>query len=282
MSSSLQLLSKSYKIKSSLKSFFNGNKLILSNNELFIVTIFNSNIYQIDMNGKIMNIIENNSDEFITFILANNDNDLLIACKSGLIKHYKLNINNCVNTFKGHEMLITNMSIDPTNTLLATSSIDRTIRIWHIEGGYCTHSLRNGHQAAVRNCWFANKLNNNNNSLILISSDDEGGLCLWVIYTADSKKNLDYNERDDNNDDEQHKKKKKKVGPSVTLHQLKSHMNLVTSVAFSYEYNIMVSVGRDSVLNIWNLTNYELIRTIPVYEVYFLYYFIPYKIILGT
>ncbi len=44
------------------------------------------------------------------------------------------------------------------------------------------------------------------------------------------------------------------------------YFSAVTSVAFSADGNTMVTGGRDRVINIWNLTTYSLIRTIPVYE----------------
>ena len=48
----------------------------------------------------------------------------------------------------GHTAPVICMIVDDENTLLATASADRTVRVWDIEGGYCTHSLK-GHSGMV-------------------------------------------------------------------------------------------------------------------------------------
>lgn len=44
-------------------------------------------------------------------------------------------------------------------------------------------------------------------------------------------------------------------------------MSVPTSLCFSPSGKELVSAGRDQVLNFWNLEKYELIRTIPAFEV---------------
>jgi WD40 repeat protein len=40
------------------------------------------------------------------------------------------------------------MAVDPTGSLLCTSSADRTARVWDVAKGFCTHAFR-GHAAMV-------------------------------------------------------------------------------------------------------------------------------------
>ena len=44
-------------------------------------------------------------------------------------------------------------------------------------------------------------------------------------------------------------------------------MGAVTSLAFSPSGWLLVSAGRDSVLNVWNLRNNSHVQTVPVFEV---------------
>ena len=198
---------------------------------------------------------ENTKDEILTFALSENGLDVLAACRSGLIRHFVLGSNKLVHKWKGHELPITDMKIDPTGTLLATASIDRSVRVWHIEGGYCTHALRDIHGAAVRKVWFAPQFTKE--SIKVLSADDDGGLVLWILYAADSKRTEQILEK---------AKKKKKAVQAIDSYQLKSHMNLVTDAAFHPNEEILVTVSRDNVLNVWDLKTFALIKTIPIYE----------------
>jgi U3 small nucleolar RNA-associated protein 13 len=48
---------------------------------------------------------------------------------------------------------------------------------------------------------------------------------------------------------------------------LQNHLSAVTGLAFVDNGNAVVSVGRDKVVNLWNLHTHALTRTIPVFEV---------------
>ena len=50
----------------------------------------------------------------------------------------------CTRSFKAHETPVLALEYDNTGTLLATGSSDRTVKVWDVVGGYCTHNLR-GH-----------------------------------------------------------------------------------------------------------------------------------------
>lgn len=53
-----------------------------------------------------------------------------------------------IRSFKAHGMPVLHMTVDPSGTLLCTSSADRTARVWDVAKGFCTHAFR-GHAAMV-------------------------------------------------------------------------------------------------------------------------------------
>lgn len=46
-----------------------------------------------------------------------------------------------IKSWKGHPLPVLTMEVDPTGTLVATGSADRTVRVWDIEKGHLTHRL---------------------------------------------------------------------------------------------------------------------------------------------
>ena len=50
---------------------------------------------------------------------------------------------------QGHRAPVAHIAMDSSQTLMATASADKTVKVWDIDGGYCTHSF-SGH----RYDWF--------------------------------------------------------------------------------------------------------------------------------
>lgn len=48
---------------------------------------------------------------------------------------------------QGHRGPVAHISLDSSQTLMATASVDKSVKVWDIEGGYCTHSF-SGHRYA--------------------------------------------------------------------------------------------------------------------------------------
>lgn len=47
-------------------------------------------------------------------------------------------------SLQGHKAPIADMAVDASGGLLATGSADRTVRVWDVDGGFCTHAF-SGH-----------------------------------------------------------------------------------------------------------------------------------------
>lgn len=74
----------------------------------------------------------------------------LFICKphviTGPVSQY--NFIHCCTSFQGHKAPVAEIAIDSTGTLMASCSADKSIKVWDIEGGYCTHSFT-GHRYVV-------------------------------------------------------------------------------------------------------------------------------------
>ena len=53
-----------------------------------------------------------------------------------------------LRSYKGHKAPVADMAVHASGGLLATGSADRTVRVWDVDGGFCTHSFT-GHRQAV-------------------------------------------------------------------------------------------------------------------------------------
>ncbi len=95
--------------------------------------------------------------------------------------------------------------------------------------------------------------------LLLFSVDDEGGLCAWTLHPPNTSKTPKAQGGRGGS--------KTDGAAPVSAHPLKNHMGAVTGLAFSRDLNKLVSVSRDKVLNVWDLTAFRLLHTLPVFEV---------------
>lgn len=50
---------------------------------------------------------------------------------------------------QGHRGPVAHIAMDGSQTLMATASVDKSVKVWDIEGGYCTHSFT-GHRYVGR------------------------------------------------------------------------------------------------------------------------------------
>jgi U3 small nucleolar RNA-associated protein 13 len=59
--------------------------------------------------------------------------------------------------------------------------------------------------------------------------------------------------------------------PTRCIGMLESHVSIVRSLSFSEDGNLLISAGRDKIINVWDIRNFSLQQTIPVYEVCYYY-----------
>ncbi len=70
---------------------------------------------------------------------------VIVASRSLQVRSFSVESGKVLKHFRGHRAPVAHMAVDGSQTLLATASADKMVKVWDIEGGYCTHSF-SGHR----------------------------------------------------------------------------------------------------------------------------------------
>lgn len=81
-------------------------------------------------------------------------------------------------SLRGHDSVITDMEVSPDNSMLVTSSDDRTLRVWDPRTGATLAVLR-GHLAAVNLVQFAP------GDSVAVSTSEDGTCRVWDLRDLD-------------------------------------------------------------------------------------------------
>jgi len=130
-----------------------------------------------------------------------------------------------------HRTPATSSAFDTSGTLIATGGSDRNVFVWDARKGHCTHSFK-GHTGVVNYLQF----HPDARRLLLFTCSDDTTIRVWDLVS--------------------HK----------CVAVLSSHMSVVTSLSFSKDGYTMLSAGRDKIVNVFELRNYGLEKTIPMFE----------------
>ena len=187
---------------------------------------------------------------------------------------FDLNEFYCHKTLLGHEHIVSGLvSIRDTDYTLSVSR-DRTIRLWERPSGFCKRTIADTHEDWIR-CCDANK------KYLVTSGNDKRVFAFELSQLVSSEKGLGHHAQANHSfpvhdnfvdairiykqgklgDDENAvvtASRDKTIGvwsvPSgVCLAQLTGHENWVKDVALIEAFNLLVSVGDDKSLRIWDL-----------------------------
>ncbi|CAM6091154.1 unnamed protein product [Calypogeia fissa] len=223
---------KNLRATAALELFYTGGPVVLSSDASFVACACTEDVKVVDVEtGKVRCTLQGDS-ELVTALCLSPDGKFLVSASRSLqIRVWDLDSVSILRTWKAHDAPVTIMAMDPSGGLLATASADRSVLVWDLDGGFYTHAFR-GHKGVVTSLLFdpAPK------RLVLFSGGDDATVRVWDL-----------------------------VRKSCVI-VLDKHFAVVTSLAISADGFYLVSAGRDKVVNVWDLGDYTLQTTIPVYE----------------
>lgn len=130
---------------------------------------------------------------------------------------------------KAHSSPVIVCAMDPTSSLVATGGAEGGVKVWDLRGGHMTHSFT-GHGGVVSALAFYCQ----GTDLRLASGSEDTKIRLWNLARSKCTAVLD------------------------------GHVSVVRGLEFSKDGKMLVSGGRDKVVNVWEGS--RLMKTIPVKE----------------
>ncbi|CAM9900249.1 unnamed protein product [Discosporangium mesarthrocarpum] len=230
-------LSKTWEVVKTHRGAYSGGKVQLSADGTTLGCLYEANVTFLDVDsGEVTRKLKDEDsaeaeEEIVCFTLHPIRAEIVTASRNLLLRHWDLATGECRRSIKAHGLQVLCMDYDSTGTLVGTGSADRMVKVFDVEGGYCTHSFR-GHTAIITLLTF----HPDPKQLLLVSASEDSTLRVWDLRKQ------------------------------VCMGVLEAHLSLVTSAAFLGGGDIMVSGGRDRVLNVWDLKRSKLLKTVPVYE----------------
>lgn len=172
------------------------------------------------------------SDQIYTFQMSHDNESIVTAHKSGLMKLWDRNTGKQQKIWRsGHKGPVARLAFDSTDVSIASGGSDGNIRLWNLTHHTCTSSLR-------------------------------GALGVFTVlkYHPDTTKQLIFGAADDT----KIRSWNSTNGKESVIYS--GHFSKVTSLLFTSDGEHMVSSGRDRVLILWKLNESKALKVIPVYE----------------
>ena len=233
-------ISKSYKQIKSLECVYSGGQAEWCGDEVF--TLHGAGVLIVKQ-GEVKHVVEEEEDPVINFtVLPDTDSSsltLATAHKSSLVRIWRYQPQCPENkspsverTFRSiHSGPITLMRLHHVNnsTVLATGSIDGSVKVWDITSKYFTHNFRSGNGVC-------SVITFHPTNLILYSGWNSGIITAWDL------------------------------GTSKQVASMEGHFSVVTELVITQDSSRAVSGGRDSVIMVWDLSSHTRVVTVPVFS----------------
>eukprot|EP01039_Chlorochromonas_danica_P017173 gene17173-20422_t len=175
-------ITKVWKAHKVLEPYFRGGKVDISEASNRLVTELDGSIklVQWDAQSNVESLLPEDDEveqqSIATFCLSPNGKEIVVATTRFSLAHYHIDTRECQRVIKAHRMPILSMDFDHTSTLVATGSADRSVKVWDILKGYCTHSFTN-HTDIVKVVRF----HPDPDKLALFSSSDDNSICMFDL-----------------------------------------------------------------------------------------------------
>ncbi|KAF9283960.1 SCF ubiquitin ligase complex subunit cdc4 [Linnemannia elongata] len=194
-------------------------------------------------------------DRVVTSLILDADR-IIVTFDYETVKVYSALTGALLQTLDGHQGGVWASALYNSNTLV-TAATDRTIRVWDLEKGVCTHIFRI-HTATVRaaNIVVPVNVNRHNPQLapkyepefpIIIAGSRDTTLSVWRLPVQELNGHLSATETED-----------------WLLHRLEGHTQPIHDIAA--EGNLVVSASYDATARIWNSHTGELVHVLVGHE----------------
>ena len=193
-------------------------------------------------------------DPIGTFTLSPNQKILYtFHIRSGLIKSWDIETKKMTLQFKSdHKNDLSMMECDPTGTLLATASLDQTVRIRYATNGHLTHYFP-AHGSAISSMTWHPSIE----KLLLAVGTANGVIRLhWLGSSND----IQQQQQTNNKKNQQQQANTSTSAKYIDLLRAdyegtpnKSHVGRVTAMAWSHCQTKLISVGYDKMFRVWDL-----------------------------
>ncbi|KAH7327561.1 vegetative incompatibility protein HET-E-1 [Rhexocercosporidium sp. MPI-PUGE-AT-0058] len=180
--------------------------------------------------------------------------------------------NACLLTLERHDRGITSVTFSHDSTMLASASLDHTIKLWDAITGSCVATLE-GHSRSVNSVAFSH------DSAMLVSASHDRTIKLWDVATGNCVATLEGHTgkrwcegvnsvafSDDStlltsasNDDTI---KIWDVATGVCVATLEGHDRNINSVAFSHNSAMLTSGSDDETIKLWNVATWLCVATL--------------------
>mmetsp|Transcript_99630 Transcript_99630/g.281175 ORF Transcript_99630/g.281175 Transcript_99630/m.281175 type:complete len:974 (-) Transcript_99630:131-3052(-) len=226
-------LSEAWEVQERHVGCFTGGKVCWSEANKSICCLCSEELHLVDAETRAATRrVVQEGDGILTFAVDRSGLNACTSHRSGLLRHFKLAESpELVRSWRAHDQVVSDVCFDATGALVASGSVDRTVKVWDFTGYFCTHNFR-GHTALVSIVRF-------HPAKLQVVSVADVEVRLWDLEA------------------------------STCVGVMKDHLTSISSISFAKAKGAyqLVTGGRDQVVNVWRLEpKCALVRSVPIFE----------------
>jgi U3 small nucleolar RNA-associated protein 13 len=222
----------SYKPIKKIDTLYTGGKVGISPDGVYLITTCHEKIKGTEIStGNLAFTLVGDTELVTSWALRPNGLNVMSASRSLMLYLWDLPSGQSVKRMRGHDQPILVMDFDSTGMFLGTGAADGTVRVWDIEGGFCTHHFK-GHRGVIT----ALKFHPDMKQWLVCSASEDGQIRIWNLLEKSC----------------------------VTCFE--GHMSSVRALDVSLCGEFLMSISRDKMVYLWNLRKKTLEKMMAVME----------------